>query len=99
MEEKQEVKAEEKEQKLFKRKIDILIKSVDRIYPKMHNLIWRSFVHGLFFGLGTTIGLSIVLAIVAFILNQLKLIPGISNFINQANIEEVMPENSGFRRY
>lgn len=74
-------------------KIDKLIKALENIYPSTKELIWKSFLKGLFIGLGTTVGVSIVLAVITYSLNQLKLIPIIKQIIIQTNVEEILPGN------
>ena len=73
------------------RKIEILTQSVERVYPNTRQLIWRSFIQGLFIALGTTIGLSILLALLTFALSQLRLIPVLNNIIDQTHIDKVLP--------
>lgn len=58
--------------------------AVARVYPKTRVLIWRSFLQGLFVALGATVGLSIVIALLSFLLGNLSFIPGLGTF--QQNI-------------
>lgn len=74
-------------------RLDQLVHSLNRLYPSTKQLIWRSFLQGIFVGLGTTIGVSIVLAILTFTISQLKLIPVLKDIINQSNFEKVLPIN------
>lgn len=72
-------------------KIDKLVQSLNKLYPSIKQLIWRSFLQGIFVGLGTTIGVSIVLAILTYTISQLKLIPVFKDIINQTHMEKVFP--------
>jgi galactitol-specific phosphotransferase system IIC component len=58
-----------KDKEVVKR-LDYLIHAMDKAYPPVSHLIVRSFVQGVFIGLGTTVGLSIILSIIAFILKM-----------------------------
>lgn len=73
-------------------KAEMLLKSVDKIFPSYRQLIMRSFLQGIFVALGTTIGFSIVIAIVTFMLSQLKLIPTFQYIIDRTHIEQVIPD-------
>ena len=56
-----------KDREMVKR-LNYLINAMDKAYPPLRILMIRSFIQGIFVGLGTTVGLSIVLAIAGFIL-------------------------------
>lgn len=73
------------------RKIEILIQAVERVYPRTRVMIWRSFLHGVFVALGATIGLSIVFAVLTFLITQLKTVPVVNDIINETQIERVIP--------
>jgi hypothetical protein len=73
------------------KKIEILTQAVERVYPNTKQLMWRSFIQGLFIALGATIGLSILLALLTFTVSQLRLIPAINNIIDQTHIDKVLP--------
>ena len=64
-------------------KLEILINSINNVYPSFPKLLVRSFSQGLFIALGATIGLSIVLAVITFILNRLGL---------TASLKEILPQ-------
>lgn len=72
------------------KKIEILTQSVERVYPKLTTLMWRSFVSGIFVALGTTIGLSIVLALLTFIIGQLRFIPLVNDIIQNTGILKIL---------
>lgn len=81
-----------KPDKELEKKIDALIGYFDRLYPSTRKMIWRSFLHGLFMGLGTTIGLSLLVALVTFILHQAKVMPLLEEMIDVIQIEQVFPQ-------
>lgn len=91
--EKQEEKIDERlpNHKEVIKKIEIFTQGIERVYPSTRIMIWRSFLQGIFFSLGTTIGLSIVLASLTFIFSQLSTIPSIKNILDRTHIEEVLP--------
>jgi hypothetical protein len=62
-----------------------LIQVIGKVYPSNRQLAGKSFLQGVFFGLGTTLGVSIVLAILTFALNQLRFIPVLSRIIDQVS--------------
>jgi len=82
---------EEEKEKI--KKLDHLISSINKFYPSTKQLIWRSFLQGVFVGLGTTIGVSIIIAILTYTISQLKLVPILKDIINQTNVEKVLPKN------
>lgn len=76
------------------KKIEILTRAVEKVYPSMGSLIWRSFIHGLFLALGSTIGLSIILAVVAFLIAQFKFIPVVNDLIKNVRVEQMLLERN-----
>jgi hypothetical protein len=75
------------------KKIDELVQALGKLYPSTRHLIWRSFLQGIFVGLGTTLGVSIVLAVLTYTISQLKLIPILKDIISQTNVEKVLPKS------
>lgn len=73
------------------KKIGRLSQAIDHIAPSAGKLMWRSFLHGLFVALGATIGLSIVIAAVTFIITKAKFVPVINQLIKQTQIEKAFP--------
>lgn len=59
-------------------------------YPSYPKLMMRSFVAGLFSALGATIGLSIVLAVLAYAFVQLKGLPGIGQLLDNPKVQEAL---------
>lgn len=74
------------------KKIEILTSAVEKVYPSLPRLMLRSFIQGVFVALGSTVGFSIVILLLAFFVSQFKLIPVVGNFINQIQIQKVIPE-------
>lgn len=74
------------------KKIELLIQSIENIYPSTKELIWKSFLRGIFIGLGTTIGASIVIAALAYTISELKSVPVLKQIIIQTNVEEVLSD-------
>ena len=74
------------------RKIDLLISSVERVYPTGWRLFFRSFLAGLYGALGATVGLSIAIVLLTLILTQLKIIPGVGELVKGANVEQILPK-------
>jgi Na+-translocating ferredoxin:NAD+ oxidoreductase RnfA subunit len=77
----------------YLKKTTQLIEVIGKVYPSNRKLAGKSFLQGVFFGLGTTLGVSIVLALLTFILNQLKLIPVLSQIVSRVQIEQYVPAN------
>ncbi len=77
----------------LEKKLDILLSSVDRVYPRTRTLLVRSFLAGLFTAIGTTVGLSIVIALATFTLRQLKVIPPLQMIIQETQIEKFVPQD------
>ncbi len=74
------------------KKIEILTRSVERVYPRIAVLMWRSFVQGIFVALGSTVGLAIVITVFTFLLHQLRFIPVVSDFLELINIPRYLPK-------
>ncbi|MDD5605898.1 MAG: DUF5665 domain-containing protein [Patescibacteria group bacterium] len=63
-----------------------LTRAVDKAYGSWRHLIARSFVSGVFVGLGATVGFALVIALVGYILGALEVVPIIGEFF--ANLNE-----------
>lgn len=74
---------------LAERRFNLLIRALEFAFPSYKNLIIRSFIQGIFFGLGTTIGVTLVVALATFFITSLKIIPEIDYLIQQSQVEEV----------
>lgn len=71
------------------RKIEQLLRAIDRVYPSTRELLWKSFLRGLFTGLGATIGVSLVLGVLTFLFDQLELLPIIGELVEETQIGEL----------
>ena len=60
-------------------------KALDKAYGNWGFLIARSFVSGIFIGLGATVGFALVIAILGYIFGVLQVIPIIGDFFSRAN--------------
>jgi hypothetical protein len=56
---------------------------IERIYRPLKKMLWQNFLGGIAWGLGVTVGLSIVLAILGFIISKINLIPFIGDFVTR----------------
>ena len=77
------------DQKMIK-KLQMFTHVLENIYPSTKELIWKSFLKGIFIGLGTTIGVSIVLALLTYILTTLKVFPFFGALINNSRVEDIL---------
>lgn len=76
--------------KQTQRKLALLIRALESVYPSYKQLLFRSFLQGIFFGLGTTIGVSLVVAVLTYLISSLQIIPGIDYLIDQTQVEQVI---------
>lgn len=79
--------------KEFTKKAKLIFQAIDKIHPSYPKLIARSFVVGIFTGLGATIGASIVISLLAFLLTQLETVPFINTIIENSQIQEQLSGN------
>lgn len=68
-------------------------RAVDKAYGSWGHLISRSFVSGIFIGLGATIGFAIVVVVIGYILSALGVVPIVGDFFTALNefINSVTP--------
>lgn len=83
---------DETHEKELQRKVEILIKSVDKVYPSIRKLMFRSFIQGLFVALGSTVGLAIFFTLLTFLLSWLQVIPGLGELIEYTHINQVIED-------
>lgn len=57
----------------------------ERIYRSKKSMMWNNFLGGIAWGLGVTIGLSIILAVLSFIGSKVDFIPVIGEFVARIN--------------
>ena len=58
-------------------------RGVDAIYRSKRQIVAYNLLGGIAWGVGTVIGASVVVAILASLLSQINLIPGIGSFVAQ----------------
>lgn len=66
----------------------------DRVHRKLKDMVWYNFLGGIAWGLGVTIGLSILLALLGFIISKIDLIPGVGDIVKSLeniNIQKPNP--------
>ncbi|QQG50262.1 MAG: hypothetical protein HZB70_01615 [Candidatus Berkelbacteria bacterium] len=61
--------------------LDRLVRAIDKAYHHPGPLVWRGFMIGLASGLGATIGVAVVLAILGFLVRELGGLPFIGEWI------------------
>jgi len=69
---------EEKE----KQALVALTAAIDKAYNHPRQLMWRSFLMGLLSGLGATVGVAIVIALLGFLIRELGGLPVIGDWLN-----------------
>ena len=71
------------------------VRAMEKAYGSWKYLAGRSFVAGIFTGLGATVGVAIVLLIIGYILKWLGVIPVVGDFFKQLNqfISSSLPGN------
>ncbi len=55
----------------------------ERVKRSFKDIIFNNFVGGIAWGLGATVGVSIVIAILGLILKNVNLVPFVGNFVSQ----------------
>ncbi len=60
-------------------------RALDKAYGSWGYLISRSFVSGIFIGLGATVGFAIVVVVVGYILSALGVVPIVGDFFTALN--------------
>ena len=55
----------------------------ERVRRSFKDIIFNNFVGGIAWGLGATVGVSIVIAILSLILKNINLVPFVGNFVSQ----------------
>jgi hypothetical protein len=72
------------------KKIDQLISAIDKTYHNPGRLAWRGFLIGLASGLGTTLGVAIVLSIIGLLVRAFGGLPVIGEWIT--NFGAIVPK-------
>jgi hypothetical protein len=55
----------------------------ERVNQSKHDIIVNNFLGGIAWGLGVTIGLSIVLAVLGLLANAIGVVPFVGNFVSE----------------
>ncbi len=82
-----------KEEAKAEKKLEMLVRVLENLYPSTKDLIWKSFLKGVFIGLGTTIGVSVVLALLTYLFAYLKVLPILGDIINETRVEDILRKN------
>jgi len=59
------------------------VEKYERVRRSFKDIIFNNFVGGIAWGLGATVGVSIVIAILSLILKNINLVPFVGNFVSQ----------------
>lgn len=81
---------EEEKEKSKEKSIDRLIASLDKAYHNPGQLAARGFLMGLMSGLGATVGVAIILAIIGLLIRQFGGIPVIGDWLN--DLGRILPK-------
>ncbi len=65
----------------------------EHVHSKWHTIFVNNFIGGIAWGLGATVGLSIVVAILGFILSKTNLIPFVGTFV--AEVMQFVAQKNG----
>lgn len=72
------------------KKFDQLVTVIEKTYHHPGSLMWRSWLVGLMSGLGATLGVAIILAILGFLLRELGGLPVIGDWLN--DVSRILPK-------
>ncbi|MDP3998693.1 MAG: DUF5665 domain-containing protein [bacterium] len=74
-------------------------RGVDAIYRSKRQIVTYNFLGGIAWGVGTAIGATTIVAILAFFMSQINFIPGIGSFVAQViNAVNQYNQSSPFSR-
>jgi hypothetical protein len=62
--------------------LNALVNAINNVYLDKKKLIIRSFISGIAYGLGITVGLSIILLILAFVFSYIVKVPLVGNTLS-----------------
>jgi len=71
----------EPEEKELERHLKALTTAIQQTYGTTRALVWRSFLSGLMSGLGATIGVAIILALIGFLIRHFGGLPVIGQWL------------------
>lgn len=55
----------------------------ERIYRSRKDMLLNNFLGGIAWGLGTTVGVAIILTLIGFLAKEINFIPFVGNFVTQ----------------
>ena len=70
--------------------INNLVAAIDKAYHKPGQLAWRGFLLGLMSGLGATVGVAIVLAVIGLVIRQFGGLPVVGEWLN--DLGRILPK-------
>ena len=70
--------------------INRLIGAIDKAYHNPSQLVWRGFLVGLMSGLGATVGVALVLAIIGLLIRQFGGLPVVGDWLNE--LGQILPK-------
>lgn len=74
-------------------KLNNLLEALE-FHSSTKQLIWKNFLKGISFSLGTTVGLAIIIALLTYFISQLKTIPLLEQIITTTNLETILPQKN-----
>ncbi|KKS96358.1 MAG: hypothetical protein UV73_C0011G0030 [Candidatus Gottesmanbacteria bacterium GW2011_GWA2_43_14] len=83
-------KLSEKDQEII-RKLDLIYRAADNIHPSIPKLAIRSFFRGIFYAFGATIGFSIIVGVITYILRLLNILPSVQSIIEGMQLDQPFP--------
>jgi len=63
--------------------LKILVEKYERVKRHLKDIILNNFLGGIAWGLGATVGVSIIIAILSLILRNINLVPFVGDFVSQ----------------
>ena len=62
--------------------LNALTSAIQKTYGTTNALVWRSFLSGLMSGLGATIGVSIIVVLIGYLIRHFGGLPVVGNWLN-----------------
>lgn len=62
------------------KKMEKFLRAVDRVSSSTYEMMWKSFLRGVFSGLGATVGVSIVLGIITYLLDKFNFLSAFKDY-------------------
>lgn len=77
------------EEKELEKHLKALTTAIQQTYGTTRALVWRSFLSGLMSGLGATIGVSVIVILIGYLIRHFGGLPVIGNWLS--DLEKVLP--------